>query len=73
VVAPGNNVRKEILSASTADGSVLKLVLLADGSCAILRAGELLAQGSGEPTAIEGMIEQLLRMVDGDGSSAGLR
>ena len=62
MVAPGNNVRKEILSATAADGSVLKLVVLQDGRYAITRGGMVVYQQNGDHGAIDSMIEQLLRL-----------
>lgn len=61
MVAPGNNVRKEILSATAADGSVMKLVVLHDGCYAIMRGGLVISQTHNGET-MDAMIEQMLRM-----------
>jgi hypothetical protein len=72
MVAPGNNVRKEILSATAADGSMMKLVVLHDGCYAITRGGYVVAQTHDGET-MDVMIEQMLRMAgeQKDGGAAG--
>jgi hypothetical protein len=62
VVAPGNQVRQELFTATTPDGIELKLVLLADGRCGILRGGELVLTSTSDGRSVDQLVKRFLEM-----------
>ena len=62
VVAPANNVRKELFTATAADGAELRLVVLSDGRCGIMRAGDLVIASDDEDGSLDLLVQEFLKM-----------
>ena len=62
MVAPSNNVRQALFTATTPDGTELTLALLDDGRCAILRSGEIVESCKSDPRSLDRIVQDFLRL-----------
>jgi len=65
VVAPSNNVRQALFTATTPQGSELTLALLEDGRCAILQGGEVIESCGTDGRSLDRIVQDFLRLAEG--------